>query len=96
MFPTDGDDFQSDAVIVNSVNGKKSIRVAGEAFGAPHPDRRVGARRPPLAAIREQVMLVFVCAPRTTGRRFPGVILFRHLKCRRLSGKRYASLPLQN
>jgi hypothetical protein len=34
MFPTDGDDFQAEAVIVNGTNGKESIRVAGETFGA--------------------------------------------------------------
>ena len=29
-----GADFQADAVIVHGTNGKESIRVAGEAFGA--------------------------------------------------------------
>jgi hypothetical protein len=29
-----GADFQADAVIVRGTNGKESIRVAGEAFGA--------------------------------------------------------------
>jgi Ca2+-binding RTX toxin-like protein len=34
MFRTGGADFQADAVIVNGTDGKESIRVAGEAFGA--------------------------------------------------------------
>jgi hypothetical protein len=34
MFRTGGADFPADAVIVNGTNGKESIRLAGEAFGA--------------------------------------------------------------
>ena len=34
MSRTGGAAFQADAVIVNGTNGKESIGVAGEAFGA--------------------------------------------------------------
>jgi hypothetical protein len=34
MFRTGAAEFQADAVIVNGTNGKESIRVTGEAFGA--------------------------------------------------------------
>jgi hypothetical protein len=34
MFRMGRADFQADAVIVNGTNGKESLGVAGEAFGA--------------------------------------------------------------